>query len=341
MPKRNDLTVREGDTLTPGGFVRTLAQKPIISVFLGGDGREKDTVLLLGLVSREVRGVRSPFVYEASKNGMRDHIEVADLTAAFAVDPGTSVLVIGPVQGVKDDGSFVQRTGESDKAVILKPRDLDVLPQGSLFLAGRLPGWAKEHMTDRGIAFEEILSRDDFAFYNAVPTAEGAVYLAIGNTDFTLFGSNVAVLGFGRTGIVMARTLQGLGARVTVVARNPGARSGAWALGYATMDFGAFTTNPSRFDVIFNTVPALVITAEVIDRLRKDCLIIDLASSPGGTDFEAAAKRGLKALLAPGLPAKFAPKTASKILAMVIADAVAKNWPHLAPDLDRIGGELL
>lgn len=321
--------------------MRTEAQKPIISVFLGGDGRERETVLLLGLVSREVRGVRSPFVYRASKDGMRDYTDVADLAAALSVRPGGRALVVGPVQGLKEDGSFVQMPGGSGAAVVLKPDDLDVLPQGSLFLAGRLPEWAKERMTRRRIAFEEILSRDDFAFYNAVPTAEGAVYLAIGNTEFTLFGSDVAVLGFGRTGKVMARTLRGLGARVTVVARNSGARSEAWALGYRAMDFGAFGANPSRFDVMFNTVPALVITAEVIDRLREECVIIDLASSPGGTDFEAAAKRGLRAILAPGLPAKFAPKTAGKILATVIADAIAKKWPDLAPDLDRIGGELL
>jgi len=44
-------------------------------------------------------------------------------------------------------------------------------------------------------------------------------------------------------------------------------------------------------------------------------VIIDLASKPGGTDFRYAERRGIKALLAPGLPGIVAPKTAGRIMA--------------------------
>ncbi|MCT9846916.1 hypothetical protein N7563_22945, partial [Leclercia adecarboxylata ATCC 23216 = NBRC 102595] len=49
-------------------------------------------------------------------------------------------------------------------------------------------------------------------------------------------------------------------------------------------------------------------------------LIIDLASKPGGTDFRYAEKRGIKAILAPGLPGIVAPKTAGQIVANVLVN---------------------
>jgi dipicolinate synthase subunit A len=54
-------------------------------------------------------------------------------------------------------------------------------------------------------------------------------------------------------------------------------------------------------------------------------LIIDLASKPGGTDFRYAEKRGIKALLAPGLPGIVAPKTAGQIVANVMAQLLKED----------------
>ena len=71
-------------------------------------------------------------------------------------------------------------------------------------------------------------------------------------------------------------------------------------------------------DVIFNTIPVPVLTGAVLDKVPPGALIIDLASAPGGVDFQRAANIGVKAILAPGLPGKVAPKTAGRILAKVI-----------------------
>jgi dipicolinate synthase subunit A len=59
----------------------------------------------------------------------------------------------------------------------------------------------------------------------------------------------------------------------------------------------------------------MIVTAQVIAQLPQRACIIDLASKPGGTDFRFAEKRGIKALLAPGLPGIVAPKTAGRIIA--------------------------
>ena len=75
-------------------------------------------------------------------------------------------------------------------------------------------------------------------------------------------------------------------------------------------------------DIVFNTVPSLVLTRDILQHARQETVIIDLASQPGGTDFEAANMFGIKAILAPGLPGKVAPVSAGKILADVIPSLI-------------------
>ena len=63
------------------------------------------------------------------------------------------------------------------------------------------------------------------------------------------------------------------------------------------------------FDTVVNTVPAPVLSEAVLARLRPQSFIVDLASRPGGTDFDAARRLGHRAIHALSLPAACAPET--------------------------------
>jgi dipicolinate synthase subunit A len=82
----------------------------------------------------------------------------------------------------------------------------------------------------------------------------------------------------------------------------------------------------SQIDICINTIPYHIVTAKVISKMPAHTLIIDLASKPGGTDFKYAEKRGIKALLAPGLPGIVAPKTAGQIVANVLAALLTEEF---------------
>ena len=71
-------------------------------------------------------------------------------------------------------------------------------------------------------------------------------------------------------------------------------------------------------DVAVNTVPAPVLGAQRLKQLPKDALVIDLASLPGGTDFEAAKELGVRAIHALSLPARCAPVTAGQFVAQAV-----------------------
>ncbi len=177
-----------------------------------------------------------------------------------------------------------------------------------------------------GIEVVELFERDDIAIYNSIPTAEGALMMAIQNTDITIHGSVSMVLGFGRTGFTMAKTLQGLGATVKVGVRKPEHFARAWEMGFQPFYTKDLYPEVGNIDLLFNTIPTMIVTAQVITNIPHRALIIDLASKPGGTDFRFAEKRGIKAMLAPGLPGIVAPKTAGRIMANTLSQLIVEDF---------------
>ncbi|MGB9803578.1 NAD(P)-dependent oxidoreductase, partial [Desulfofundulus sp.] len=166
---------------------------------------------------------------------------------------------------------------------------------------------------------------DEVAILNSIPSAEGAIQVAMEKLPITIHGSNSIVLGFGRTGTTLARMLRALGSRTVVVARNPAQRARAFEMGLETADLPELPVIAAGADVIFNTIPALVLDERVLLQVRPGTLILDLASSPGGTDFEVARQLGITALLLPGLPGRVAPRTAGEILARVVPRLLAEQ----------------
>lgn len=159
---------------------------------------------------------------------------------------------------------------------------------------------------------------DSYALLNAVPTAEGAIKIAIENTPFTLWNSRVLVIGFGRVGKVLSHRLYGLGCDVTVSARKPADMAMIEALGFRYINTGNLNSMALDYDIIFNTVDFKVIE----DISFKNCsalLAVDL-SSKGGFSIPAAENAGIKAMMAPGLPGKTAPLTAGNILYKTISE---------------------
>lgn len=180
-----------------------------------------------------------------------------------------------------------------------------------LLLGGMTGELSPRLMSDFGLTLLDYYDREEAQVANAVPTAEGAIGLAIEATDRTIHGSRCLVTGCGRVGRLLAQRLQALGAQVTVSARRYGDLAWASVWGYACLHTGQLSGHLEGFDLIFNTVPALLFDAGLLRQLREDCFLLDLASAPGGVDLEAAQRLHRRARSAPGLPGKTAPRTAA------------------------------
>lgn len=175
----------------------------------------------------------------------------------------------------------------------------------------------------------EVMSRDDLAIYNSIPTAEGTIMLVIQHTNVTIHRSNIVVVGFGRVGKTIANKFHGLGANVTVVAQGEALLARAYEMNVNPRPINELSTSVIDADVVINTIPSLVLTPHVIANMPNHVFIIDLASKPGGTDFEFAKKRSIKAMLAPGLPGLVAPKTAGLQLADLLSVLLIEQWTEM------------
>lgn len=194
---------------------------------------------------------------------------------------------------------------------------LDKMPEGSVLFAGMVYDGLEKDCRERGITLCDYFKNEDLTVKNAHLTAEGALEMIMRNTDKAICDMRVAITGFGRVALACAEKLSRLGAKITVLARKESARKEVLSLGYDSADICEGKALASA-DVIINTVPAMVLNDGMLSHAKNCKYILDLASSPFGTDFEAASALGIKAETAPGLPAICASATAGRLIAEFI-----------------------
>ncbi|MDE5753966.1 MAG: dipicolinate synthase subunit DpsA [Oscillospiraceae bacterium] len=240
--------------------------------------------------------------------------EKVQLVETSAEDlPLCDVLVL-PMP-VSDDGILVNAPF-SQRNISIRGL-LSALKPGALVLGGKF-GKSQGIFDQAGIETADYLAREEFSTRNAVPTAEGAIQIMLEEMPCTICGSQILILGFGRIGSRLAATLHAMGAEVTVAARNVVKRAEAEMLGCQSITFSGLENAVKHADVICNTVPALVLTEPILQQIQQNALILDLASKPGGVDWDAAQTLGKRVIWALSLPGKTAPVTAGEIIAKTI-----------------------
>ncbi|RXT15169.1 dipicolinate synthase subunit DpsA [Ammoniphilus sp. CFH 90114] len=287
----------------------------IHATFIGGDARQLEvikkfieldaSVTLIGFDNLE-----SNFIGATKKELSLDVLQETD-------------ALILPIVGTDDEG--VVESIFCSKPVQLTDKHFEVMNKNMVIYTGMAKPFLRDHSQAYQLQLVEILDRDDVAIYNSIPTVEGALMMAIQNTDITIHGSTCIVLGLGRVGISMARALHALGAHVRVGARKPEHLARIYEMGLSPFELDDLAEQVDDVDIVYNTIPKMVVTPQIIARMPHHTLIIDLASKPGGVDFRYAEKRGIKALLAPGLPGIVAPKTAGQIIAKTLSRLVSEQ----------------
>ena len=219
-------------------------------------------------------------------------------------------IVIGPIP-FSSNGTTLN-TPFSEKEITI--REMMHVINAKVLIAGGISPEVYEMANDEYIEIIDIMKREELAVLNTIATAEGTIQLAIENTNKILHGSEVLILGFGRIGKVLARKLAGLSVRVTCAARKDEDLAWIQAYGHKATNINAIGENLKSFDIIINTVPHLILSEEKLQYVKKECLLIDLASNPGGIDKKAVKERNLKFVWALSLPGKVAPTTSAEFI---------------------------
>ncbi len=171
----------------------------------------------------------------------------------------------------------------------------------------------------------DYYENEELKIFNAIPTAEGALSIALNESTETIHGCKTAVLGFGRIGRILGNMLKKLDSDVTILHRSN--KDDAWcsAFGISSANIRDIKSILKDKKIIFNTVPSVLITKEVLTALRRDVIIIDLASAPGGVDYDEGKRQGLNIIKALSLPGKLSPVTAGKAIKKSISNIIYDN----------------
>ncbi|HIU29291.1 MAG TPA: dipicolinate synthase subunit DpsA [Candidatus Egerieisoma faecipullorum] len=280
------------------------AQKTYRFSIIGGDMRN---VKLSELLSEDGHEVHTFALDNTGKISQR----CSDLREAFAL----SDIAVGPMPFTSGDGTYLNAPFHPEKIEIAKIADvIRESSFGGLLIGGRIP----LALSGVGAVSADLLQRDDLAVLNSVPTAEGALQIAMEELPYTIRGLRTVVCGMGRVGSTLARLMQRVGADVTVAARSSRDFAICEAEGLKSCTYSHLRRILPEALLVYNTVPALIFDRELLDCMNREALLIDLASMPGGTDFEYAAKRRIRTIHALSLPGKVAPAGAAQIIQKVI-----------------------
>ena len=231
-------------------------------------------------------------------------------------------IVIGPIP-FSSNGKTINMPF-SDKEVTI--REMMHVINAKVLIAGGITPEVYEMANDEYIEIIDIMKREELAVLNTIATAEGTIQIAIENTNKIVHGSEVLILGFGRIGKVLARKLAGLSAKVTCAARKDEDLAWIQAYGHKATNINTIGENLKQYDIIINTVPRIILNEERLKYVKNDCLLIDLASNPGGIDKKAIKDNQLKFVWALSLPGKVAPTTSAEFIKDTIYNIIKEIY---------------
>jgi dipicolinate synthase subunit A len=230
-----------------------------------------------------------------------------------------SEIVIGPIP-CSNDNETLNAPFHTEK--IHMNEVFRTMKKNQLFLAGRISEKIMHLAAACNVYSIDMLEREEMAVLNAIPTAEGAIQIAMEELPITLNGCKAMILGFGRIGKVLSKMLAGIGADVYVEARKYSDMAWIKAFGQKPVYINDIRQYTGKMDVIFNTIPFRILDGDTLETIGKECLIIDLASKPGGVDFDRAKLLGIKVIWALSLPGKVAPVTAAGFIKQTVYNII-------------------
>lgn len=267
---------------------------------IGGDLR---TVYLAKMLAKE----NNVLTYgQELTNVKTEAMKIDNLKSAIEL----SDIIIGPVPFSKD-GESIQTKFSHEKIIV---KEFMKYCKGKTLVAGAISDEICNSARDNDVQVIDLMKDESLTVLNTIATAEGTIEIALKKTKRILHGSNVLVLGYGRVGKVVAQKFAAMGAKVTCAARKPEVFAWIEVDGYESININDLGENLGKYDIIINTPPTMILTKDRLLKIKKDCLVIDLASYPGGVDIEAAKELKINFEWALGLPGKVAPITAAEYI---------------------------
>ncbi len=230
-------------------------------------------------------------------------------------DPGKTDAVALPWPHSFKDGKLTG-TQVSQKEV------MDAVGTCSVLLTG---SGTEDQMLKKAERLVRPEEDEMFLRFNAKLTAEGALLSILRHSKGALLGKMGLITGYGRIGQELTARLCAMGMFVVVCARSEEQMRMAHGAGAHPVPLSEMAAVCEQADIIVNTVPARVFSKPMLESIRLNTPIIELASAPYGLDLDEAVRIGLEVVVESGLPGRYAPLDAGAALFGCIQRAVKEE----------------
>mgnify|MGYP004631381191 FL=1 len=268
---------------------------------VGGDLR------IVKLIEMLVKDGYTVYTYGLEMSEDLQKIEKIEMCPTVTETVKNSKVVVGPIPLSSDRKNLSMPFSN----IKLNVDEFISCIAGKTLIAGNIVEETKRKLEQANIQYIDLLKREEFTVLNTIATAEGTIQIAMEETQKTLHGSKVLIMGFGRIGKVLAKMLDGIGAKVYCEARKNEDIAWIKAYGYEPIHLNNLNEHLGEFEIIISTIPFQILDKDRLELVNKDAVIIDLASNPGGVDRKAAKEKDLKLIWALSLPGKVAPLTSA------------------------------
>ena len=268
---------------------------------VGGDLR------IVKLIEMLVKDGYTVYTYGLEMSEDLQKIEKIEMCPTVTETVKNSKVVVGPIPLSSDRKNLSMPFSN----IKLNVDEFISCISGKTLIAGNIVEETKRKLEQANIQYIDLLKREEFTVLNTIATAEGTIQIAMEETQKTLHGSKVLIMGFGRIGKVLAKMLDGIGAKVYCEARKNEDIAWIKAYGYEPIHLNNLNEHLGEFEIIISTIPFQILDKDRLELVNKDAVIIDLASNPGGVDRKAAKEKDLKLIWALSLPGKVAPLTSA------------------------------
>lgn len=208
----------------------------------------------------------------------------------------------------------------------IKTEDFKSLLHDKILIAGDIWDSTKTQLESQNTKCYDILTNSQLKILASIITAEGVLGIAIQETNTTIHNLKVLILGFGRTGKMISKVFDAVGARVSVEARKPEDLAWIDAYNYEKIDLKDLDNYLGKFDLVINTIPANVLNNEKLKLFKQGSVLINLPTiTETKIDIHEANKLGVKYIWASSLPQLVAPMTYAEKIKEVIFNIIEEE----------------
>lgn len=259
--------------------------------------------------------------YLIAKNIPAEHREDSKINDTLSSIIASAEIISLPVPTSKD-GIHINGTD-------IEISDIGkIIREGCTIFGSNIGRELADIFAERRIIYYDYNEITDFQIKNALLSAEGAIHLAKSYYERSIYGSKIAVIGYGRIGKILSFLLRAQSSSVCIFARSANDISWSSVLGFEVVRLDEsiltdhFANLKKEYDIIFNTVPHNVISENVIKHISTETLVIDLASSPYGIDLDLCKKYALNYHIESGIPGRYAPASAGALIGETILNII-------------------